>query len=70
MSKRHQLFDPKNDTPAEARHRALRESGYKGAIDQDGYENHDHDHVFAEMDRQSRLHGVPGYGPPRPEDFR
>lgn len=57
----HQLFDPKDDTPAQARARALRESGYKGPIDQDGRENHDHDHVFAEMDRQRRIHGVPGY---------
>ncbi len=67
---RNPLFDPKDDTPAEARHRALRESGYRGPIDQDGYENHDHDDVFAEMDRQSRIHGVPGYGPPTADDYR
>lgn len=67
---RESLFPPENDTPAEARHRALRESGYRGPIDQDGYENHDHDDVFAEMDRQSRIHGVPGYGPATADDYR
>jgi hypothetical protein len=56
-----ELFPRENDTPAEARHRALRASGYRGPIDQDGYENHDHDDVFAEMDRQRRIHRVPGY---------
>jgi hypothetical protein len=58
----------RDETPADTRHRALRESGYRGPVDQDGYENHDHDHVFAEMDRQGRIHGVPGYGPRRPTD--
>lgn len=43
---------------ADKRFYELRESGYKGPIDQDGYENHDHDHVFAEMARQRRIHGA------------
>lgn len=53
--------DPANWTEAERRARALRESGYTGPIDQDGYENHDFDDWFAEMDRQRHIHGVPGY---------
>jgi hypothetical protein len=52
----------RDETPADQRFHELRESGYTGPIDQDGYENHDYDHVFADLDRHSRLHGVPGYG--------
>lgn len=46
------------ETDADRRFRALRESGYRGPVDQDGYENHDHDDVFEEMRRQRRLHNV------------
>jgi hypothetical protein len=50
--------DPANMSDADKRFYALRESGYKGPIDQDGYENHDHDDVFAEMARQRKIHGA------------
>ena len=49
------------ETPADTRAGELRRSGYRGPIDQDGYENHDQDDVFAEMNRQRRIHNVPGY---------
>jgi hypothetical protein len=33
-------FDPKDDTPAQARGRALRDSGYTGPLTPDGYVDH------------------------------
>ena len=45
----------------DARFFNLRSNGYSGPIDQDGNAVKDDTGIFAELNRQSRIHGVPGY---------
>ncbi len=48
-------------TECDAKFFNLRSNGYTGPINQDGNAVTDDTGIFAELNRQGRAHGVPGY---------